>query len=326
MLREPANVLAVATAKKIIAPDRVVFVIDEILSDERAELLTEGPREERTAWIEPTSNATPAARSWVVRMSPETAASVRLGETYIIGISRFLRGRFPIPKWQLDPEGYRLIDVQAVGEALFAASPDLEFLLTLPANPDDLAPRQSIDRILALLSDQPLTTRRAAVLELCFQPQLGELLTPGEIGRLQSMIEDEDEDPVIRDYLLQAAALFAPINKPDWVAATCRSVLRGAALDVQLGSTTATFQHTALRTLKERGNANDVTLVARLLRSASPGVTLSALQTMEALDLRQALALARAALESEGLPEQSQRYLESFVRRAELRVGTVPPT
>ncbi len=135
------------------------------------------------------------------------------------------------------------------------------------------------------------------------------------------MIEDEAEDPVIRDYLLQTAAMFPARGEPDWVANSCRTVLRRAPLKVQLGSAVASFQHTTLRTLKERGNSGDLDLAARLLRSASPGVTLSALQTMETLDPKGAIEEARAAFSVAGLPEQSRRYIESFLKRAENNSG-----
>ena len=54
-----------------------------------------------------------------------------------------------------------------------------------------------------------------------------------------------------------------------------------------------------------------------LLRILVAGVTLSALQTMEALEPEGAVEEARAALSVAGLPEQSRRYIESFLRRAE---------
>jgi hypothetical protein len=122
---------------------------------------------------------------------------------------------------------------------------------------------------------------------------------------------------VVRDYLLQATALFPGDQEPDWVADSARGILRRARLQVELGSAIASFQHTTLRILKERGDAGDLDLAARMLRSASPGVTLSALQTMEALEPKGAVEEARAALSIAGLPDQSRRYIESFLRRAE---------
>jgi len=318
VLREPANVLVVATAAEIVGPARIRFEVVELLSDERAGELEEVSRDQHAIPVEPSQDVEHAGRSWNVRMSPITASEIRLGGTYIIGISRYLRGRFPLPRWRLDPEGFRLVALPVVGEVVLGPSPDLEFLLTVPPSADGWVPRQTLDHILRLLRGQPTAARRVAVLELFFQPQLGGLLAPGEISHLRSMIENEAEETVVRDYLLQAAALFPATAGPDWVAGSCRAVLRRAPLQIQLGSAVASFQHTVLRILKERGDSGDLDLAARLLRSASPGVTLSALQTMEGLDPKGAVEIARDALSVAGLPEQSRRYIESFLKRTEL--------
>ena len=317
VLREPINALAVATAAEIVGPARIRFEVVEVLSDERAGELTEVSRDQPATPDDPSLVAKPANQSRYVRMRPETASEVRLGSIYIIGISRYLRGRFPLPKWRLDPEGYRLVALPVVGEAILGPSPDLKFLLTVPANANGRASRQTLDHILRLLRGPPTAARRVAVLELFFHPQLGGLLAPGEINHLRSMIENETEETVVRDYLLQAAALFPAAAGPDWVAGSCRTVLRRAPRQVQLGSAVASFQHTVLRILKERGNSGDLDLAAGLLHSASPGVTLSALQTMEALDPKGAAEKARAALSLAGLPEQSRRYIEDFLKRTE---------
>ena len=318
ILREPANTLVVATAAEMVGQARIRFEVVEVLSDERAGELTEVSRDQQATPVEPSPGVEHGDPSRNVRMSPKIASEVRLGSTYIIGISRYLRGRFPLPKWRLDPEGYRLVALPVVGEAVFGPSPDLEFLLTVPSTAERLVQRPTLDHILRLLLGQPTAARRVAVLELYFHPRLGALLAPGEINHLRSMIENETEETVVRDYLLQAAALFPAAAGPDWVAASCRTVLRRAPLQVQLGSAVASFQHTVLRILKERGDSGDLDLAARLLRSASPGLTLSALQTMEALNPDGAVEKARHELSVGGLPEQSRRYIESFLKRAEL--------
>ena len=317
VLREPANKLVVATAAEIVGQARIRFEVVEVLSDERAGELTEVSRDQQATPVDPSPVAKHTDQSWNVRMSSKTASEVRLGSTYIIGISRYLRGRFPLPRWRLDPEGYRLVALSVVGEAVFGPSLDLKFLLTVPSTADGWVPRPTLDHILRLLLGQPTAARRVAVLELYFHPQLGALLAPGEINHLRSMIENETEETVVRDYLLQAAALFPAAAEPDWVAGSCRTVLRRAPLEVQLGSAVASFQHTVLRILKERGDSGDLDLAARLLRSASPGLTLSALQTMEALNPDGAVEKARHELSVGGLPEQSKRYIESFLKRAE---------
>ena len=317
ILREPANTLVVATAAEMVGQARIRFEVVEVLSDERAGELTEVSRDQQATPVEPSPGVEHADQSWNVRMSPKTASEVRLGSTYIIGISRYLRGRFPLPRWRLDPEGFRLVALPVVGEAILGPSPDLRFLLTVPANASGRASRQTLDHILRLLRGPPTAARRVAVLELFFHPQLGALLAPGEINHLRAMIENETEETAVRDYLLQAAALFPAAAGPDWVAGSCRTVLRRAPRQVQLGSAVASFQHTVLRILKERGDSGDLDLAAGMLHSVSPGVTLSALQTMEALDPKGAVEKARAALSVAGLPEQSRRYIEDFLKRTE---------
>ena len=315
VLREPANVFALGKAIERLDPAGVRFEVVNLYSDERVAELPEAPQSEHEAPADVGPERDHANRQFDVRVGVE--ADVKVGRTYMIGITRFLRSRFPQPKWRLDPEGYRLVELPVVGHAIFNRSPDLEFLLTVPADTSEWAPRKTLDPILRLLRGSPIADRRVAALELLFQPQLGEGLTAKEIGLLRSVIEDESGDPVVRDYLLQATALFPGDQEPDWVADSARGILRCARLQVELGSAIASFQHTTLRILKDRGGPEDLDLAARLLRSASPGVTLSALQTMEALEPKGAVEEARAALSVVGLPEQSRRYIESFLRRAE---------
>lgn len=317
VLSEPANVLAVAKVAEIVGPARVRFEVVELVSEELTEMMSEVSRGQKISPGEPETDAEGAVQSWIVGMSPKTAADVSLGGTYIIGTSRFLRGRFPLPKWRLDPKGYRLVELPVVGEAIFDYSSHLKSLLTTPTDIYEESPREVLEHVLSLLWGEPNAVRRCAVLEFYFHPRLGDKLQKKELVQLQSTIEDESEDPVTRDYLLQTVALFPSPGEPDWVANSCRTILRRTPLQVQVGSAVASFQHTVLRTLKGRGDSGDLELAARLLRSTSPGVALSALQTMEALDKEGAIAEARAALSVTGLPEQSRRYIESFLRRAE---------
>jgi len=317
VVKEPSNVFFLGKAIQRLGPARVRFETVELYSGERVAELAEASEDQ----IEPPENqgsdSEQAKRQFDVRVGPGT--DVKVGKTYLIGITRFLKSRFPQPKWRVDPEGYRLVDIPVVGSALFTRSPDLKFLLTAPPDTSVSAPRKILNPILRLLRADPIANRRVASLELFFEPQLGGKLTQVEIHDLQSIIEDESEDAVVRDYLLQACDRLHVVGESDWVAGSVRTVLRRAPLQVELGSTVASFQHTALLVLKRRGGPEDVSLAARMLPSASPGVTLSALQTMEALDAQQALIEARSALEIPELPQQSKKYLASFVLRAEAK-------
>lgn len=317
VLREPANVFAKVKAIEPLGQAQIRFEVVKLYSDERVAELSGTSLGASEASPEVGSRGDLAKRQFDVRVGAE--ADVKAGGTYIIGITRFVRSRFPQSKWRLDPEGYRLVSLPVVGEAIFVPSPDLELLLTDPANSAGSTPRKTLDPILRLLQAGPIVDRRVAALELLFQPQLGNELKAKEIVELRSIIEDGFGDPVTRDYLLQATSLFPGVKKPDWVADSARNVLRRTPLKVELGSALASFQHTTLRILKERGSPEDLDLAARMLRSASPGVTMSAIQTMEALDPERALIEARAALKIDGLPEQSKRYLSSFVKRAEYK-------
>jgi hypothetical protein len=318
VLRDSTNILALGKAAERVDQERVRFEVVHVYSDERIDGISDEAKEPSKTNTDNEPQSKQTTRQFVARVGID--ADVKIGSTYLIGVTRFLKGRFPQPKYRLDPDGYRVVDIPVVGNALFAHSADLEFLLTLPADIKGWPPRKTLDPILRLLDD-PAANGRVAVLELYFQPYFGMELKPKEIGKLKSIIEKDSVDVVVRDYLLQAVARFPDRKDPDWVADAARKVLSRSSLEVGPGSAVAPFLHTSLRILKERGVEKDHDLAARMLQTSNSGITQSALQTMEALDAQHALLEAKAALQIKNLPEQSRKYLSSFVRRVEQQLA-----
>ncbi len=314
-LQDPLNLVVVGKATERVGPTRFRFAEEELLGGNPQGLPGEQPAPAAAA---PASDPT---RSWEIRMSAETAAGIRIGESYLLGFTGYLEGRFPLPKLRRDPEGYRLVQLPVLEEALFPNSPELKSLITSPPPTFDQRPRQVLKPLLALLRGERGSARRCAALELALHPRLYAALESEELQFVRRFIEDASNDTVERDYLLQgawqlpAAGRLPTSGEDDWVAEAARKILRAAELEVDLRSSTPAFHHNALRTLRMRGDLRDPELVARLLRSASPGVAQSAVRTLEALSPEQAVREVEKALAVEGLPAQSRKYFESFLRR-----------
>ncbi|MCP4654568.1 MAG: hypothetical protein GY856_04010, partial [bacterium] len=168
-LQDPLNLVVVGKATERLGPSRFRFAEAELLcgnpqglpAQESAagESGLEGPAQERSV-----PAATDPTRSWEIRMSGETAGRIRIGHSYILGFTGYLKGRFPHPKLRRDPEGYRLVQLPVLEEALLPVSPELKFLITAAPQTCHERPRRVLKRVMALLRGEPGAARRFAAL------------------------------------------------------------------------------------------------------------------------------------------------------------------
>ena len=324
-LADPLNFVVLAKVMKHQGSAHVGVVVEAIVRG-RSHLDTPGSRDsgrERSATAEtlqgPVARAVKVGDAQIVRMSIGAAAQMRKDSRWLLGLSQYVRGpRFPGPAVRVDDDGLRVIDLAGVGEAAFPVDAGLRALLEETPGIYAARPREALGWLLALLRSPEVASRRLAALELLFEPGLDEYLTPEELLAVRRIARNSRRDYAERDFVFQAAARWpTPVGERNWGAATAQALLRTAPLDMKPGATAAVFVDTLLDTLKARGDASDVPVVARLLRTAHSGIALSALEALEALDPARAIAEARAAVDDKSLPAQSRRYFQAFLRRAD---------
>lgn len=260
----------------------------------------------------------------VVRVEGEGPPALAEGETYVVGYTAYrqiplLRGGL-----ELDPDGPRVLELPGVGPAWFADTPQIRLLVTSP----EAEKRALLDAIFGLMAGSEPGGRRFAVLELALRPGLHGAVTAADLGVVQRELRSA-EDPMAREFLLQAARDLAGRFGGAWLAEICRAILAEAGTEYDLTSYVPQLVLTAVQTLEEFGGEEDVPRLAPLLHANNPGVAKAALGALDALAPAAALARALAACRAGDLHPETRRALGRFLedkgKGSEGCRGTIAP-
>jgi hypothetical protein len=295
-LRQPFTMIAVATVKEQVAPNRFRFTkVRMIHGDE-----PEGP--------------------WDIRMSERTAENVKIDNTYTIAFSGHIE-RVPRMKMapEIDPEGLRLVSDPIVGgEVLLPVAEELTFLLS--ADPEDYAnkPQKVISAVVAVLGRGNGGLCRVAAGELALRKELMAQTDRRTRAVLHYFITRVDKDAQARKLLLEAGYTLPQGPESAWALAAARQIVKNARLAVEPDSYEPGLQRSAAIMLKERGDRDDTEALARLLASHSTGVAMAALSALDQIHQPTAIREVRKVLAKGGLPVQSRNDFELYLRRMQL--------
>jgi len=244
-----------------------------------------------------------------------TAAELESGAVYVLGHSGFLSNfRYPGVKHD-DPEGAKVFEVPGVGPALFEDSPTARFLVT-SSDPAKPAPdRHVLDAILAQLARPHVLSRRLAVVELYFRPELGGMIADRDLLALGAVLADSGLEPVVRDYLLQSASSWPEPARGAWLVQEARAALAAQpSAQFDLSSAVPSLVATSLRILRASGRPADAPAVVRFLESNNAYVADAALRVLEVQAPATALPEAEEALTKKTVTGETRRSLERYVQ------------
>ncbi len=233
--------------------------------------------------------------------------SLEASRTYVVGYTDKPARRSP--RWQTDPEGPRVLNVPAVGPAVFENTAAMRILVRAAADPG-LTDRAHLGAVLKQISRTDVPSQRFAAAELMLDAELRELAGEAEVGVLRSLLEAERVEAMAHDHLLRAAAPMVERWGGDWLAADCRRVISSHGPDLDLTSAIPALLKTALEVLGRIGVPADAARVRPHVGSNNPGVGKAAFEAMAALDPALATQVASRVLQDPELHPDTRRFIQ----------------
>lgn len=255
-----------------------------------------------------------------VRLGEESLARIAPGESYLLGYTVLRRDRRRAPVYELDPEGPRIVEVPAVGEALFEDSAALRRLVEV-VEAGDPEPRAVLDAVVAQLESPDPASRRLVLAELALRPELAEAIEASDLAVFRRLLESGELAPVAADYLLRALRPSIGSGELEWLRPVCLDIVGSHDRHLDLGSLVPALLETALEVLAEVGKAGDAERLVEHLYSNNPGVGREALGAIEALDAELAVRSAAEALETGGVHGDVAREISRLLSRRDRQSG-----
>jgi len=249
----------------------------------------------------------------VVRAVGGAGDLIEVGGTYIIGHTDKPARR--TPRWDTDPAGSRILNVPAVGLAVFEHSNAMKTLVRAHSADSPLSERQRLDAVIEQLGSADVQSRRFVLAELALAPEIRALVGDSELETLRTALTTGELEPLAHDYLLRAARTMIGDWGGDWLAVDCRRLLASHGTELDLRSTTPSLLVTALETLEETGEAVDAELAGKHVPSNNPGVGKAAFSAMIALDPDLAIEAAPGYIANESIHLDTRRYVQQAVDR-----------
>lgn len=314
-----AAVLTLAAAAAIAVP-RLTAPTKFLDSDARyrcavvkvVELTDEGRF--RLEVVERLRGETPDDLAVYVVGGPEHAL-LEVGKSYIVGHTDKPARRSH--RWQVDPNGPRVLSVPAVGQAVFEDSVPMRALVREHPEDAPLTGKARLEAVLSSLDSSDAQSLRFVAAELVLAPELRELVGDAELERLRRALAS-DLEPMAHDYLLRAALPMVESWGGDWLAEDARSVISSHGSELDLASLIPSLLVTALRTLEQTGEKADAALARPHVASNNPGVGKAAFQAMVTLDRELAGKVVADLGDGAALHPDTRRFVHETASREAL--------
>lgn len=245
----------------------------------------------------------------VVRAASLGGELIEVGEVYIVGHTDKPQRRSP--RWTTDPAGPRVLNVPAVGLAVFENSEPMRTLVQSRSEEPPLSDRARLAAIVDQLQRPDRQSRRLVLTELVLVDEVRELVGERELEVLKSVLAGGSLEPMAHEYLLRAARPMLEKWGSDWLAVNCREVVGAHGTDLDLRSMIPSLLETSLELLGEVGVPGDAELASRHVASNNPGVGRAAFSAVVALDRELAARVAAEAAE-ESLHPDTLQAIRSF--------------
>lgn len=256
----------------------------------------------------------------IVRAAGGGDGWLEAGEVYIIGHTDKPARRSR--RWNVDPDGPRILGVPAVGLAVLANTEAMRTLVREHPEDAPLTDEMRLEAVLEQLGHEDVLSRRFVTAELALGPELRALVGKEQLGLLKETLASGVLEPVAHEYLLRAAKPMIDSWGGDWLAEDTRAIVASHGAELDLLSPIPSLLVTAFKTLQVTGKASDAELARPHVASNNPGVGKAAFNTMVALDEALAKKAAPELLSREDLHGDIRRVVASFWARAGAATGT----
>lgn len=283
--------IVVATATEKPGPGKIRFSINEALSGQAPEEV-------------------------VLRTDTETAGDVEVGGSYIVAWTYQRRNRGVVGGWEEDPDGPATVQILGLGTtALFVDSPELRLLFSGVKKGDAIEPSRQIDALLAQMKRNDSHGRGLAAAQLYLRPDLTKQMDAAQVDAMKKVLQGEALDPQQRDLLLRSAMSLPRDKTSPWLGEEFRRIIIENGTQYDLKTFVPSLVRTAARGLRQAGTPADVNLLSILLYANNPGVSRAALESMDHLDQRAAIASAEKAVGRDWIHMETRRILQNYLRK-----------
>jgi len=256
----------------------------------------------------------------IVRASGGGDGWIEAGKVYIIGhTDKPARRTY---RYDVDPEGSRILGVPAVGHAVLANTESMRTLVRQHPEDAPLTDEKRLEAVLEQLGDEDVLSRRFVTAELALDPELRALVDKKQLALLKETVASGVLEPVAHEYLLRAAHPMIDSWGSEWLAEDTRAIVSSHGAELDLVSPIPSLLVTAFKTLQVTGKRADAELARPHVASNNPGVGKAAFSAMVALDEGLAKKAAPELLSREDLHGDIRRVVASFWARVEASTGT----
>ena len=250
-------------------------------------------------------------------MGEEVYGDVEAGETYVVAFSNVRRNFRFRELHEVDPEGFRVLNLLGGGPALFEDTAGVRLLFANRDTEKPPAPKALLAAAVATLSSDDPRTRAFAALELRHRPEWLALMSSADARAVRATIADTGVAPEVRHYLLETARELPAGLTGSWLVKEGRSILRSVDPQLDLTSSFPLLAINAIGVVEEGGGKADGAVVSPFLGSNNPGVVKAALKALDRLDPALARQRAGKVLERGGLHAESRRVLGEYLEPAQ---------
>lgn len=244
-----------------------------------------------------------------VRLGRMALERIEVGRRYLLGYTLLRRDRRRAPVFELDPAGPRIVQVPAVGEALFEDSPSVRKMIELVGTPGEMDEAALLGAIVSQAERPDTPTRLMVLVELVLRPELAESVGAAHMEAFRRLLEGGDLEPIATDCLLQALHPLARQGRAGWLRPVSVDLVRAHDRQLELASSVPAMLETSIRLLADVGEPEDAAVLVEHLYSNNPGVGRAAAWAMAALDPVLAKREAQRALEEGGIHPDVARAL-----------------
>lgn len=250
-----------------------------------------------------------------LHFDPAAKPELVKGQQAIVVFSRFQKDPMLRDVWVEREKGPTIVDFPEVPAAWFPVSDSLKLLLSGPNKA--VGPEKRVDAALDLAQSNDTANQYFGALELFLDEQLQAALTPEHSKRLAAIVANPKTSEHHKELLMRVAASL-PVDDSAWLLPTARQQLTELGVTYDLASRKPALALVSARLIKERGNADDIELLASLLHSNAPAVARAALAGLARIAPEQAKAKAEAALAKGNIAADTRLSLQQYLKTGKL--------
>jgi hypothetical protein len=297
LLYNPLNVLVSGKVDEINPQGRIVFARQDVLSAKTRppELID-------------------------VKVPTQILADVKIGETYLLAYSSYVRDPRKPEALIGSTVGPVLIVSEGLEPALFRDTAEMRKLLKLGRSEHALESRSSLDLLLAALKSDDPQLQNLAAAQITMEPELLQRIKPTDLPAIKALLANDRAHPAARARLLVAANRHPEQLGREWPAEMALAIITTTPIDLNLTKTldSGELVLSAFDIVSTLTSDLPLASIVRWIGSTNPGIAERALLIVRKQAPDQERAAIQHALDDSSLAPLTRQFLQDHLRRLNL--------